>query len=229
MERSAPWFTVINILSDLVVYNHYGFNEFLQKLIKVVNQVIPVDACLIYFYDSELKRLILVGSKKRHDKLLGHIIMKKGEGITGWVAAHEKTVVLEKEAYKDSRFKFFKELPEDKFEAFLSVPISSDRGVIGVINLQNILPYYFSNEQIQSIEAIVKIISSAFANIVLERKVGRLQNKLQERQVIEEAKGLLTQARHFSESEAYNYIRKEAMAKRKTMKEIAEAVILVLK
>ncbi len=229
MEKPVPWFTIIGLLSDLVVFNHYDFNEFLQKLIKVVNQVIPVDACLIYFYDRERKELILVGSKRRHDELLGHITMKKGEGITGWVVVHGKTVVLAKEAYKDPRFKFFKELPEDKFEGFLSVPIFDENGVVGVINFQSKLPYSFSNQQIQSIEAIVKIIASAFANIILERRVGQLEDKLQARQIIEEAKGILMNVRNISESEAYHYLRKEAMAKRKTMKEIAEAVILVLK
>ena len=229
MEKTVPWATIINLLSGLTVFNHYDFNEFLQKLIKVVNQVIPVDACLIYFYDNDKKELILVGSKKKHDELLGHHMMKKGEGITGWVVEHEKTVVLEKEAYKDPRFKFFKELPEDKFESFLSVPISDENGVVGVINLQSKLPYSFSETQIQSLEAIVKIIASAFAKITSDRKVGRLEDKLKERQVIEEAKGILMNVRNMSESDAYHYLRKEAMAKRKTMREIADAVILVLK
>jgi uroporphyrinogen-III synthase len=229
MERPSTWLTIINLLSDLVVFKHYDFNEFLQKLIKVVNQVIPVDSCLIYFYDKERKELILVGSKKRHDELLGQVTMKKGEGITGWVVEHKKTVCLEKEAYKDPRFKFFEELPEDKFESFLSEPILDEDGVIGVINLQNKLPYSFSNTQIQSLQAIVKIISSAFTKITLDRKVGKLENKLKERQLVEEAKGILMNVRKMSENDAYHYLRKEAMGKRKTMKEIAEAVILVLK
>lgn len=229
MEKQVPWADIINLLSDLVVFSHYDFSEFLQKLIKLVNQVIPVDACLIYFYDKERNELILVGSKKKHDELLGHQLMKKGEGITGWVVEHEKTVVLEKEAYKDPRFKFFKELPEDKFESFLSVPILDENGVVGVINLQSKNPYSFSSEEILGLESIVKIISSAFAKISSDRKVGRLENKLKERQIIEEAKGILMRVRELSESDAYHFLRKEAMAKRKTMKEIAEAVILVLK
>lgn len=226
---SVHLYTIINLLSDLVVFNHYDFSEFLQKLIKIVNQIIPVDSCLIYFYDRERRELILVGSKKQHDELLGHITMKKGEGITGWVLEHGKTVVLEKEAFKDPRFKFFKELPEDKFEGFVSVPIIDEHGVVGVINMQSKLPYSFTDQQVKSLEAIVKLISSAFANIILERKVGKLEDKLKERQVVEEAKGILMKVRNLSENDAYHYLRKEAMAKRKTMKEIAEAVILVLK
>jgi len=225
----VPWITIINLLSDLVVFNHYNFNEFLQKLIKIVNQVVPVDACLIYFYDREKKVLTLAGSKRKRDELLGHITMRTGEGITGWVVEHGESVAIERGAYKDSRFKFFKELPEDKYESFLSVPIVDENGVAGVINLQNKEPYLFTKEQIKIIEAIVKIISSAFTKIVLERKVGQLEDKLEARKVIEEAKGILMRTKRINEDEAYHFLRKEAMTKRKSMKEMAEAVILVMK
>ncbi|SRR5258708_6922372 len=219
---------VINLLSELVVFNQYDFQQFLQKFIKIVLQVIPVDSCLIYFYDREKKQAILIGSKKLHDQQIGNIIMKEGEGITGWVAEHQKTVVIEKEAYKDPRFKYFQELPEDKFEVFLSIPILDDQGTVGVINIQNKLPYTFRKEQLQTIASLVKIISSAFKKIVLERKVNNLENQLQERKLIEKAKGILMKAKQINEEEAFHFLRKEAMNKRKSMKEIAEAVLLVL-
>ena len=226
---NVPWLEVVTLLSNLVVFKHSTFDEFLQKLIQIVIKVIPVDACLIYFYDKAQKELTLVASKKSHNELLGNITLKKGEGITGWVVEHNKAVAIEKEAYKDSRFKPFKELPEDKYEAFLSVPIVDENGIIGVINLQCRRPYLFSNQQIETIEAIVKIISSAFEKIVLDRKVGHLENKLKERQLVEEAKGVIMKVKKMHENEAYHYLRKEAMTKRKSMREIAEAVLLVLK
>jgi signal transduction protein with GAF and PtsI domain len=223
------WLEVVNLLSELVVFKQYDFNEFLQKLITVVLEVVPVDSCLIYFYDWEKKELILIGSKKSHDELIGHIALKKGEGITGWVAEHNTPVAIQSEAYKDSRFKFFSELPEDKSEAFLSVPIMDENGTVGVINLQSKLPYSFSKEQIRTVGAIVKIISSAFEKVVLERRVGRLENKLKERQIIEEAKGIIMKVKDLDEAKAYDYLRRESMTKRKSMREIAEAVLLVLK
>src|SRR6188472_1091389 len=107
LDLHVPWLQVVNLVSNLVVFKHYDFKSFLQKLIEVVMKIVPVDACLIYFYDRERKELILVASKKSHDELIGNITLKKGEGITGWVAEHHKTVAIEKEAYKDARFKSF--------------------------------------------------------------------------------------------------------------------------
>lgn len=220
-------FKVIDHLCELVVFDNGNFDKFLQELIKTIRNIIPVDSCLIYFHDPHLKQLFLIGSKKPHTEEIGKVVLKDGEGITGWVAEHKKTVALEKEAYKDKRFKFFKELPEDKYESFLSVPIFNKDGIVGVINFQNKSPFKFSQKQIKTIESIVKIISSAFAKTALTRQIYLLENKLEERKIIEKAKGILMKERKLSEQEAYEYLRKEAMIKRKSMKEISQAVILV--
>lgn len=227
MQKQESWVKIINLLSELVVFDSYDFEQFLKKLIKLILKIIPVSSCLIYFYDREEKKLILIASKKPHQNLMGKLSMKEGEGITGWVATHGKTVVLKKQAYKDKRFKSFDELPEDTFEAFLSLPIVDKEGVVGVMNLQNKEEYNFSKEHIKALEAIVKIVSSAFEKVLLERKVGKLEDKLEERIVIEKAKGLLMKKQKISERAAYELIRTEAMKKRKTMREMAEAVLLV--
>lgn len=218
---------VINLLSDLVVFNQYDFNNFLKQLIKIIIKIVPADSYLIYFYDQQKKQLILVGSKKPHIEAMDNIIMREGEGITGWVAQHHKTVALFEKAYSDDRFKPFAQLPEDKFESFLSVPISNETGVVGVINIQNKQPYEFSKQQIKTLESLVKIIASAFAQTVLQRKVDKLQSQLEERKIIEKAKGVLMKVRNMTENEAFTFIRTEAMKHRKTMKEIAESVLLL--
>src|SRR5260221_3452386 len=227
LSEHVSWPDVINLLADLVVFNQYDFKEFLKRLISIYTQIIPTDSCFIYFYDREHKQLTLVASKKSHDSQLGKISMQSGEGITGWVALHKQTVAIEKEAYKDPRFKPFEELPEDKYESFLSVPILNETGVVGVVNFQNRKSIPFSEEQIKTIEALVKLISSAFAKTVWEGKVNALEIKLEEGKLVEKAKGILMKARNISEDEAFKLMRSEAMDKRKSMKEIAEAILLV--
>src|SRR6266436_1276745 len=110
-HHNTPWTEVINLLSELVVFNQYDFNEFLQKFINIIIDVVPVDSCFIYFYDADKKKYTLIGSKKPHQDAIAKITMEEGEGITGWVAQHQKSVAIEKEAYKDPRFRYFKELP----------------------------------------------------------------------------------------------------------------------
>lgn len=218
---------IITLLSDLVVFDTVDFEVFLKKLIKLIVQLIPVESCFIYIFDSSKDELILAASKKPHKSELGNISLKKGEGITGWVAENKKSVIITEKAYNDRRFKSFSELPEDKYEAFLSIPITNKSGSIGVINLQNKAPFIFKKEQIETLEAIVKIVSSAFAQVVLQKKVGELESKLQERKIVEKAKGVLMKKDNMSEQEAYTLIRQEAMKKRKSLSEIAQAILLV--
>lgn len=227
MKKASHLEQVIFLLSELVVEESYAFPDFLKKLITLLSDIIPVDSCLIYFFDREEEKLILCASNKTRTQAIGNVTMNIGEGITGWVAEHGELVVLEKEAYNDERFKFFKELPEDKYEAFLSVPIKDKVGVIGIINLQHKKPYAFSTEQIQLIQAVVRIVASAFESVVLSRKVSRLEEKLTERKLVERAKGVLMKREKMSENAAYTMIRKEAMKKRKSMRDIAEAILLI--
>ncbi len=227
MPEHESLYNIIHLLGDLTIFQSFDFEGFLKKLIHLILKIVPVDSCLIYFYDRSKNELILIASKKPHNKLIGRITLKKGEGITGWVAETKKTVVLKKQAFKDSRFKAFKELPEDRYEAFLSVPIIDKTGIVGVINIQHKQPYLFTQKEIGALEAIVKIISSAFRTVVLERQVSKLEDSLEERKIVERAKGVLMKIKNISESQAYEMIRHEAMKKRKTKRNIAEAILMV--
>ncbi len=216
---------LITILSDLIVFDKLDLDQFLKKIIKLINKIISVDSIFIYLYQNE--KLILFASKKPHKKLLGKIVLKKGEGITGWVAENKKTVFLSKKAYLDPRFKFFKELPEDRYEAFLSVPIIDKKGLVGVINLQNKLSRHFSKNEIKVIEIFASIIASGLRKVFLSQEVLSLKEKLEERKLIDKAKGILMKKENLNEEEAFKKIQKEAMNKRKKIKDIAQAIILL--
>jgi len=216
---------IATILSDLIVFDRLSLDQFLDKIIKLINKIIDVDSCFIYLYQN--KKLTLFASKKPHQNLLGKITLKEGEGITGWVAEHKKTVAIKEKAYLDPRFKFFKELPEDQYESFLSVPIIDKQGLVGVINLQNKKPKVFSKKEKQMVEIFASVIASGLRKVILQQKLGLLEEKLEERKIVEKAKGILMKKENLTEEEAYKKMQKEAMKKRKKLREIAEAVILL--
>ncbi len=217
----------LTLLTDLIIDEQDDFDKFLRTLNTIITKIVPVTSCFIYLHDQEKKELILVGSKKQGYNKIGKIILKEGEGITGWVAVHKEPVVIKKKAYKDVRFKFFKDLPEDRYESFLSIPIVNGSGTIGVINLQNRTPYNFSKAQITTTISLMKVIAAAFKKITMRRTISKLQQKLEERKIVEKAKGLLMKAKNINEQDAYTLLRRESMNKRKSLKEIAEAVLLV--
>ena len=112
-------------------------DQLLQKFCQVIAEQLKADAVLIYLLDHKQSELILRGSLKAHPHELGHMRLKMGEGITGWVAAHRKNVAITRHASIDPRFKVFNVLPEDKYEAFLSIPVVLKKEVVGVVNVQH--------------------------------------------------------------------------------------------
>jgi sulfite reductase beta subunit-like hemoprotein len=105
-------------------------------------KIIPCDSCFIYVLEQDL--LVLRASRNPHDNLVDHLAMQLGQGITGWVAEHREPVSVPSHALRDPRFKSFHDLPEDRFEAMLAVPIQTAGKVVGVINLQHQKPYQHS-------------------------------------------------------------------------------------
>ncbi len=109
----------------------------LSEIVKTVTDMARADSVFIYLFDEGKKHLILRASKTAHTKELGHVLLKVGEGLTGWVAKNNKPVVIHENAYMDPRFKAFDVLPEDKYEAFLALPVVYQGKAIGVINVQH--------------------------------------------------------------------------------------------
>jgi two-component system, response regulator PdtaR len=60
----------------------------------------------------------------------------------------------------------------------------------------------------------------------LETEVGGLKEALESRKVVERAKGVLMEVHGLRESEAFHRIRKTSMDARKSMREVAEAILL---
>jgi signal transduction protein with GAF and PtsI domain len=149
-----------------------------------------------------------------------------GEGITGWVAQHRQPVAVSQNAWSDARFQFFNELPEDRFEAFLSVPLLSRGRIVGVINLQNRAPHDYSHREITLISTVGFLVGAEIEMARLEKEKLQLADRLETRKLVERAKGILQQEMGISEEGAYLTLQQESQQRRKSMKDIAEAIVL---
>jgi signal transduction protein with GAF and PtsI domain len=141
-------------------------DQVLRQIVDLVIDVTRGDACLIYLLDDNGENLVLRASKNPHPRLIGKIAMRVGEGITGWVAQEVQTVAIARHASKDTRFKVFHTLPEDRYEAFLSVPIvapPTDK-VIGVVNVQHRKAHKHSDAETTLLSIIGHQVGSAIEN-----------------------------------------------------------------
>ena len=142
-------------------------NKTLKEVVQIVNDATRADSVFIYLFDEKKSQLILKASKVPHKKMLDKIHLNVGEGITGWVARENKTVAIGEGAYQDARFKGFDVLPEDQYEAFLSVPIVYKGKAIGVINVQHKKPREYAENTLNMIKTIAKQVGGVIEHALL--------------------------------------------------------------
>jgi len=124
-----------------------SLQDVLQGIVSLTVEFTQCDSCLVYLLDSE--ELVLCASNTPHPSTIGKVRLKLNEGLTGWVARERRLLAISREAYKDSRFKTFGELPEDSFEAFLSAPVIARNRVVGVINVQHRMPHQHTGSEME--------------------------------------------------------------------------------
>jgi signal transduction protein with GAF and PtsI domain len=153
----------------------------LTELIGLVVRVTHCDACLVYLLDTAAGDIVLCASQLPHVSEIGRLRMRVGEGITGWVAQHRSVVALATKAYSDPRFKAFTSMPEDRFEALLSVPLVSSGEVIGIINVHHKDSRQHSIDEVALLSYLAEQMGGAIAKASLSeraraatRKVGML-------------------------------------------------------
>ena len=89
-----------------------------------------------------------------------------------------EAVAITQNASRDPRFKLFFSLPEYRYEAFLSVPVTAKDKVIGVINVQHRKPHSHGPAKIKLISIIGQQVGSAIENARLYEETRKRLSRL---------------------------------------------------
>jgi uroporphyrinogen-III synthase len=196
----------------------------LNRIVDFACALIKCDSCFVYVLENN--QLVLRASKNPHSDVVDHLGIWLGQGITGWVGWHREPVAIPAKALQDPRFQRFKNLPEDSFEAFLSVPILCRSKLVGVINLQHRKPYQYTEQEVRLLSAVGYLVGAEIERARLESENSELSDRLESRKHIERAKGVLQRDFALDEDAAYRAMQRESRQRRKSMREIAEAILL---
>jgi uroporphyrinogen-III synthase len=196
----------------------------LNRVVHVVSTVVQCDSCFIYVLEDD--QLVLRASMEPRRDVVDRLTLRVGQGITGWVAEHRQPVVVGCHAFEDPRFQLFNELPEDRYEAFLSVPVLCRGRLVAVINLQHRLAHEHSRAEIQLVATIGFLVGAEIALARLESENTALSERLETRKLVERAKGILQRDLGISEQEAYLTIQRQSRHRRRPKREVAEAILL---
>lgn len=196
----------------------------LSRIVAFVSAVVPCDSCFLYTLEDD--KLILRASRNPHSDEVDRLRISVGQGVTGWVAEHREPVAISEHASKDPRFSPFLSLPEDSFEAMLCVPVTCANRVVGVLNLQHREPYTHTLLQRRLLSTIGVLVGAEIERARLETENSDLTYRLETRKIVDKAKGVLQRDLGLSEEDAYRTLQRESRGSRKSMRDVAEAVLL---
>lgn len=214
-------------ISQAISSDRY-LDDILKLIVTVTANVMDSKICSLWILDEKEKVLKIRATQTMSEAYLKERILKLGEGIVGYVAQQNKPLAI-LDVLKEPRYKEKELAKKEELVSMLSVPLTVKDKVIGVINCYTSYLHEFTETEKAVLTMVANQAAICIENTELMVRTKVIQEELETRKLVERAKGTLMKHRNLSEEEAFKRIRKASMDSRKTMREIAEAILLTEK
>lgn len=199
--------------------------ELLKLIVHVTAEVMHSKICSLMLLDPESRELVIKSTQSVSEKYNKKPNIKLGEGIAGLVAKENKPI-CSSDVRQDKRYLNREIARSESIVSLASVPLAVKGKVIGVLNCYTSEEHEFTPAELDILTTVATQAAAAIENAELDLRARSAEEALQIRKLVERAKEILSQDANIPPSEAFRLIQKQSMDKRKTMKEIAEAIIL---
>jgi two-component system, response regulator PdtaR len=232
MEKIKPetYDKYIKALMDIggAITSEQYLEDILKLIVMVTAKVTGLEICSLWLVDESenpkkirLKATQAIDPEYVKDRALGRV-----EGVVGFVSTHNQPLVV-KDVLKEPRFKEKEMAKKLGLVSMLSVPLRVKREkVIGVLNCFTAEPHEFSETEINLVTAVANQAAVAILNTELMVKTKVIQEELETRKLVERAKEILMRKRNMKGAEAHRWIQKRSMDSRKSIRNVAEAILL---
>lgn len=218
---------IIKALSEIsgAITSELYLDDILKLIVTVTAQVLGSKICTLMLLDKK-NELVIKASQSISDDYLKKPPLKNGEGIAGKVLKEKKPVAVFDIA-KDKIYKYKEIAKKEGLCSLLCVPLVVKNKAIGVIDIYTSKHHRFTKREEHILTAVANQAAIVIENTELLVKTKVIAEELETRKLVERAKGILMKKNNLSEDAAYRLIQKEAMNKRKSMKEITEAILIM--
>jgi phosphotransferase system enzyme I (PtsP) len=141
MHESSLLLTLEEI-SQLISHSHNP-HETLENIVHLIQRRFHTDVSSVYLLEPESGELVLAATVGLDPSGVGRVRMRLDEGLTGLVA-ERMAPLMEPDAPRHPRFKYFPEAGEDPYHSFLGIPLIEAGVVQGVLVVQTIERRTFS-------------------------------------------------------------------------------------
>lgn len=223
----AKQLEAISKVSKTITSNLY-LEDILKLIVTVTAEIVDSQICSLMLIDEKTGELVLKATQSMSELYNKKPTLKIGEGIAGKVALENKPKTVY-DVSQENEYRSREIAAKIGLKSLLSVPLSVKGKVIGVLNNYTSYPHKFTKTEINILTTVANQAAIVIENAELMVKTKVIQEELESRKAIEKAKGILMKDQGLSEDAAFRKIQKESMDLRKSMREIAEAIILINK
>ena len=149
---------------DWVFKGSSSIENLLNNIVVMVSKYMQADVCSIYIYDDAKGELVLRANTGLKPEVVGKIKLKSGEGIAGTVFEKNEPVCVI-DGFAHPNFCYFKGIGEEQYKSFLSVPIVSGAGPVGVIVLQRQENNPFDDSDTKALQVVASQLATVLENI----------------------------------------------------------------
>lgn len=232
MEQITPetYEKYIKGLTDIsrAITSDLYLEDILKLIVMVTAKVTGVEICSLWMVDESiappkirLKATQAIDPDYVKDRSLG-----MDEGVVGYVATYKQPLIL-RDVLKEPRFKEKDMARKLGLVSMLGIPMhGKDQQVIGVLNCFTSEPHDFSQTEVNLITAVANQAAVAIMNTELMVQTKVIQEELETRKLLERAKEVVMRRRNMKADEAHRWLQKRSMDSRKSIRYVAEAVLL---
>lgn len=210
------------ITSDLFI------EDLLKLIVMVTAKVTDSAICSLWMIDEEEKppMIKLKATQAIAPEYVKDRALYLNEGVVGYVATTKKPLLI-RDVLKNRRFKEKEMARKLGLVSMMGIPLMlKDDRVIGVLNCFTSTPHDFSETEVNLVTAVSNQAALAILNAELMVKTKVIQEELETRKIVDRAKEVLMLRRNLKVEEAYRWIQKKSMNSRKSIRQVAEAVLL---
>ena len=214
----------ISKVANLITSGMY-LEELLRLVVQVTAEIMNSKISSLMLLDPDKKELVVKATQSISEAYNKKPNIRLGEGIAGVVAQTNKPICI-LDVKKDARYLNFDVAKKEGLYSLACVPMAVKGRVIGVLNCYTSKQHKFTKHELDLLSALANQAAIAIENAELDLRARSAEEALTTRKLVERAKDILSQDANITSSEAYRLIQKQSMDIRKSMREVAEAIIL---
>lgn len=163
------------------------WDELMQTVVDRTREALHVEVCSFYLLDHGTDRLTLAATNGLNQEHVGKVSLALGEGITGAAAAARRPIEVP-DVRLDPRYKYLRGFDLAGLTSMLSVPLTWNNIVVGVLNVQTVATRRFTPREVTLLVTIAALLAGIVEKGHLQREQ---EHQLETLQQLDEARAEL--------------------------------------